>query len=198
MDNIVLLVDFGSTYTKVIAVDLDREEVLDRAQSMSTVHENMLTGLQNALKELTINERPIDDAIIHRSKKLACSSAAGGLRLVAIGLVPELTLEAARMAALGAGAKVIGSYSYELGEDDIKQIEGESCDIVLLSGGIDGGNKDVILHNAETLASSKLSVPFIVAGNRVVSGRVKGILESAGKYVEMTENVLPDLDKINV
>ncbi|MFC1980859.1 methylaspartate mutase accessory protein GlmL [Chloroflexota bacterium] len=198
MDDIFLLVDFGSTYTKVIAVDLDKEEVLSRAQSPSTVQENMLIGLQNALRKLTIHERQIDDATIRQSRKLACSSAAGGLSLVAIGLVPQLTLEAALRAALGAGAKLIGSYAYELNDDDIHQIEQIACDIVLISGGTDGGNKDVILHNAKILATSSLNVPFVVAGNRVVNGEVKRILESNGKYAEITENVLPELDRLNV
>lgn len=198
MDAIFLLIDFGSTYTKVIAVDLDSEEVLGKAQSPSTVQENMLIGLQNALRKLPIHGHQIDDVIIKRSRKLACSSAAGGLRLIAIGLVPDLTLEAARRAALGAGAKVVGSYAYELNADDLHQIEQAQCDIVQISGGTDGGNKDVILHNARMLATTRLSVPFVVAGNRVVSDQVKRILESSGKYVKTTENVLPDLDRLNV
>lgn len=197
-DSLFLLVDFGSTYTKVIAVDWDKEEVLGRAQSPSTVQENMLIGLQNALRKLTIPDCEIDDVIMKRSRKLACSSAAGGLRLVAIGLVPELTLEAARRAALGAGAKVTGSYAYELNDDDVHTMEQDGCDIVLISGGTDGGNKDVILHNAKMLATSRLNAPFVVAGNRVVSDQVKQILESGGKHVEKTENVLPDLDRLNV
>ena len=129
------------------------------------------------MKELTINGRRIDDETLKKSKKLACSSAAGGLRLVAIGLVPELTLEAARRSALGAGAKVVGSFSYELNEDDLREIEQAKCDIVLLCGGTDGGNKETILHNAEMLANTKLNIPFVVAGNKVVIDRVKKIFE---------------------
>jgi uncharacterized protein (TIGR01319 family) len=196
--SLFLLVDFGSTYTKVIAVDPDREELMGRAQSPSTVQDNMLTGLQNALKTLKVNGRLIDEATLKQSRKLACSSAAGGLRLVACGLVPDLTLEAARRAALGAGAKVIGSYAYKLTEDDIRQIEHARCDIVLLSGGTDGGNEEVILHNTAMLAESALKVPMVVAGNRSVHGEIKNILESHGKYVVITENVLPDLDRLNV
>jgi uncharacterized protein (TIGR01319 family) len=197
-DSIFLLVDFGSTYTKVIAVDLDKEEVLGRAQSQSTVRENMLTGLQNAMAELTIPGYDITNTVVKESRKLACSSAAGGLRLVAVGLVPDLTLEAAKRAALGAGAKVIGSYAYEMTDDDIRTIEQDECDIVLVSGGTDGGNKDVILHNAQMLANSRLKASFVVAGNRVVSDEVKQILESGGKLAEKTENVLPNLDCLNV
>ncbi|MFC1533270.1 methylaspartate mutase accessory protein GlmL [Thermodesulfobacteriota bacterium] len=198
MDEVCLLVDFGSTYTKVIAVDLDKEEVLGRAQSVTTVQDNMVIGLQTALNKLTIHGNQIDESTLKNSRKLACSSAAGGLRLVAIGLVPDLTLEAARRASLGAGAKVVGSYSFELTEDNIQQMEEAACDIVLISGGTDGGNKEVILHNARMLAESKLEIPFVVAGNRVVSDQIKGLLEENGKYAEKTENVLPDLDRLNV
>ncbi|MFC1945878.1 methylaspartate mutase accessory protein GlmL [Chloroflexota bacterium] len=194
----ILLIDFGSTFTKVIAVDLEKEEVLGRSQSPTTVQDNMLFGLQHALAQLKASNPRIDEAALKRSRKLACSSAAGGLRLVTIGLVPELTLEAARRTALGAGAKVIGSFAHELNDDDVIQMERVGCDIVLISGGTDGGNKNVILHNAKMLADSSLDVPFIIAGNRVVSGQVKEILDSNGKYAQKTENVLPDLDRLNV
>jgi len=198
MDSVILLVDFGSTFTKVIAVDLEKEEVLARAQSPTTVQDNMLYGLQNALVKLLADDHNIDAAIIKNCRKLACSSAAGGLRLVAIGLVPELTLEAARRAALGAGAKLVGSFSHDLTSDDISLMEQMSCDIILISGGTDGGNKKVILHNARMLAESGLNVPVIIAGNRVAAGRVKETLDSRGKYAEITENVLPELDRLNV
>jgi uncharacterized protein (TIGR01319 family) len=150
------------------------------------------------LKKLAVNGNKVDEEVIKKSKKLASSSAAGGLCIVAVGLVPDLTLEAAKKAALGAGAKVTGSYAYELDEEAVKNIEKSGRDIVLLVGGINGGNKDVILHNAHMLSISSLNVPFIVAGNKVVSNRVKEILESGGKYVERTENVLPELDKLDV
>lgn len=197
-DEIYLLIDFGSTYTKVLAIDLAREEVLGRAQATSTVQTNLLYGLQDALKKLVAGNRQIDDEAIKKARKLASSSAAGGLCIISVGLVPDLTLEAAHKAAMGAGAKVVGSHAYELDEDGLRQIEKSGCDMVLVVGGTDGGNKDVIIHNARMLASTALDVPFVVAGNRVVSGQVQDILELGGKYVEKTENVLPELDRLNV
>lgn len=194
--DITLLIDFGSTFTKVLAVNLEEEEVLGRAESPSTVGQDMVIGLQRALNKLLVKGKGIEEREIGR--KIACSSAAGGLRLVAIGLVPELTLEAAKRAALGAGAKIVGTYSYELSDEDIATIERKGCDLVLLAGGTDGGNKDVIIHNGEMVASSRFDVPIIVAGNRVVAGKVRDILRSVGKSAEVTENVLPDLDRINV
>lgn len=169
-----------------------------RSQSPSTVQTNMLEGLQSALHKLTIHGNRVNDEVMKRSKLLASSSAAGGLCMVAVGLVPDLTLEAAKKAALGAGAKVVGSYGYELDEDTLDKIEASGCDMLLVVGGIDGGNKEVILHNAKMLAKTKLNVPFIFAGNRVVGDRVRNILEASGKYVETTANVLPELDRLDV
>lgn len=198
MDDLALLVDFGSTYTKVLAVDLDKAEVIGRAQSPTTVEDNMLHGLLRAMERLTLRGKPADAATLHQARKLASSSAAGGLRIVAVGLVPDLTVEAARKAALGAGAKLVGSFGFELDEQALDDIEAARCDILLLVGGIDGGNKDVILHNARMLASRRLEMPFIVAGNRSAAAQAVQILRDSGKQVERTDNVLPELDRLVV
>lgn len=198
MDDLALLVDFGSTYTKVLAVDLDKAEVIGRTQSPTTVEDNMLHGLLRAMEQLTLRGKPVDAATLRQARKLASSSAAGGLRIVAVGLVPDLTVEAARKAALGAGAKLVGSFGFELDEQALDDIEAARCDILLLVGGIDGGNKDVILHNARMLASRRLDMPFIVAGNRSVAAQVVQILRDSGKQVERTDNVLPELDRLVV
>jgi len=198
--DLALLVDFGSTFTKLALIDLDNEVLVGRAQSESTVNDDMMKGFNTALSSLLdhpeCNRTGIKEESIDR--KLACSSAAGGLQLVAVGLVPQLTLEAARRAALGAGAKVVGSYSHRLTQGDIEEIERNPCDVLLLSGGTDGGETVTVIHNARMLAKSKLRIPFIVAANRVASPQAVEILEKAGKHVTMTENVLPELDEINV
>ncbi|MDR3270849.1 MAG: glutamate mutase L [Peptococcaceae bacterium] len=191
-----LLIDFGSTYTKVLAVDLETETVLGRAQSVTTVDSNIMIGLRNALDILFQEHPEMDESSI--SRKIASSSAAGGLRMIAIGLVRELTLEAARRAALGAGAKIVGSYAHELDEESLQEIEANPCDLIMLSGGTDGGNKEVILHNAQALAELKKDVTILVAGNRVVRSKIKQILQNAGKQVVVTENVMPEVNEINV
>ena len=114
----VLLIDFGSTSTKITAVDVDEEKILGTAQSYTTIETDIINGLNNAL---AILKEKIGD--IQFEEQYACSSAAGGLRMVAIGLVPELTAKAARQASLGAGAKVIKTYSYELTEGDLEEID---------------------------------------------------------------------------
>jgi uncharacterized protein (TIGR01319 family) len=194
--SLYLLIDFGSTYTKVVAIDPVEEVVRGRAQSPTTVKTDINIGLNSALSNLYADHPELRNEKIEG--KMACSSAAGGLKLVAIGLVPELTLEAARRAALGAGARVILSYAYELNDEDIAEIEKSSCDIILLVGGTDGGNKDVILHNAQMLSKSGIGAPILVAGNSVVSKKIQGMLQEAGKIAEVTENILPEVDLLNV
>ena len=186
-----LLIDFGSTYTKVIAVDMEKETIIGRAQSPTTVTTDITIGLNNAMSQLAIDQSKIEN-------RYASSSAAGGLRMAAIGLVPELTLEAARRAALNAGAKVVCSYGFEIDEEIVHAIESAQCDIVLLCGGTDGGDKNVITHNARMLAHSTIRCPILVAGNRVVADKVKTILEKAHKKVYTTKNVLPTLDTVEV
>ena len=131
----VLLIDFGSTYTKVTAVDTESETLLGTAASFTTIQTDINDGLNNALALLEEKTGKLDFAA-----RYACSSAAGGLRMIASGLVPELTAEAAKQAALGAGAKIAKIYSYDLTEDDVEEIDAIKPDIFLLVGGTDGGN----------------------------------------------------------
>ena len=190
MENI-LLIDFGSTYTKVTAVDLTHHKLLGNASAYTTVATDVRDGLASALDELKLRTGLADF-----SKRLACSSAAGGLRMVACGLVPDLTAKAASLASLGAGAKVIGLYSYQLTEDDIEDIAIKSPDILLLTGGTDGGNTKYILENAAKLAEGPGEFPIIVAGNRSCGRQVKRILENRNVY--LCENVMPSLGVINI
>ena len=111
----VLLIDFGSTYTKLTAVDVESETVLGTAQSFTTIGTDINDGLNNALAILQEKTGKVEYA-----ETYACSSAAGGLRMVTSGLVPELTGEAAKLASLGAGAKVVGIYAFQLTEDDME------------------------------------------------------------------------------
>lgn len=195
MSDAILLVDFGSTYTKVLAVDVNTGALLGRAQSLTTVETDITHGLYKARDSLFEITGLKETGIV---RKYASSSAAGGLKLAAIGLVPSLTLEAARRAALGAGAKVIWSSGFELAPSGVRQLEQAGPDIVLLCGGTNGGDKNVIRHNARMLARSSIRAPIVVAGNEVVSEDVKDTLEQAGKAVIVTDNVLPEVNVLNV
>ncbi len=190
-----VFIDFGSTFTKVVAFDLDRETLLGRVQAPSTVDTDVNLGLDRALKEL---RQTVDVAEADIASALACSSAAGGLRMACIGLVPEYTTEAGRLAALGAGAKVVGSFSYEMTRSELRQLEALEADIVLLTGGTDGGNKRTILHNAALLASSEKIRNIIVAGNKSAGDELRELFEGSGQNVVYTENVMPEFGKLNI
>ena len=189
----VLLVDFGSTYTKATAVETESGLLLGTAQSYTTVEQDISLGLENALKELKGQTGAIE-----YEKRYACSSAAGGLRMIASGLVPSLTSEAAKRAALGAGAKVIKTYAYELTEDDAEEIAALAPDILLLCGGTDGGNSACALHNAEAIASIPRDFPVVVACNRACAKKCAEILTAAGREAIVTENVMPQFNSLNI
>jgi len=187
----VLLIDFGSTYTKLTAVDVDKEEILGTATSYTTVQTDINDGLNHGLKILEEKTGKISYDACY-----ACSSAAGGLRMVTSGLVPELTGEAARLASLGAGAKAVGIYAFELTEEDIKEISETKPDIFLLVGGTDGGNKECILHNAKMLAEMKPDFPIVIAGNRTAARECQEILKDCEVYV--CPNVMPKFGMLQI
>lgn len=193
--NAVLLIDFGSTYTKLTAVDIDNEEIIATSKSLTTVTEDIMLGFNNAYSEL---EKKLEGLNVNFVDKLACSSAAGGLKMIAIGLVPELTAEAAKRAALGAGARILGVYSYELSRREIEEINSRRPDIILLAGGTDGGNKDCILHNAQLIAKHIKDVPVVVAGNKNATDDIEDLFTEANIYYKVTDNVMPRLNAINV
>lgn len=190
-----LLLDFGSTYTKLTAVDIEKEEILATAKDITTIETDIMVGFNNAYEKLL---EKLDGKDVNFVKKLACSSAAGGLKMVAIGLVPDLTAEAAKRAALGAGARVLNVYSYELTNKEVEEIKNSNLDIILLAGGTDGGNKDCILHNARMLAKHSVKLPIVVAGNKSANDEIIEIFDSANMYYRITENVMPKLNILNV
>jgi len=196
LNSLAILIDFGSTFTKVVAVDLSNARVVGRSQAPSTVLTDVREGLLQALASLhqrhaLFDHSPKDLSILDGKVVLAASSAAGGLRIVVVGNVPGLTVEAANQAALGAGAKVVGSTGFKLSASALQGIESGRPDMILLTGGTDGGDCATILHNAGMLASSRLAVPIVVAGNKAAAAEVCEILTRDGKEVRLTANVMP-------
>ncbi len=187
----VLLMDFGSTYTKVTAVDLDRELVLDTSCARTTSSDDIMRGLEEALNALEGRTGNLDYRM-----RLACSSAAGGLGMMVSGLVPELTAEAARLAALGAGARILRLFSHEISRRDLALIEADPPDIFLLTGGTDGGNSACITGNAARLASLSVRFPLIYAGNRSALDECEQLL--ADFPLTVCPNVMPRFGQLNI
>lgn len=187
-----LLIDFGSTYTKLRAIDVAERRLLAAGQGPSTVATDIGIGLTAALVD---HERRLG-SLPHFRYRLASSSAAGGLRMVTVGLVRELTAEAARRAALGAGAKLVGAFAYRLTSGDLDAIRALAPDILLLAGGTDGGNSAVVLANARALGASDLACPIVYAGNRSAADEARVLL--AGKTTIVTDNVMPEFNVLAI
>src|SRR5690554_4832571 len=110
-------------------------------------------GLEAALAHLQANLAVSDLKWEHI---YACSSAAGGLKMTVHGLVYDMTARAAREAALGAGAVLHQVTAGLLSDSDLEQVVAASPNIILLAGGVDYGERDVILANAGKLAALDL------------------------------------------
>lgn len=123
------------------------------------------------------------------------SSAKGGLAVAAMGLVPSITLESAKVTAHSAGAKIAQYYAYKLNRHDIAELEASPPDILLFTGGTDGGEASYGLANARALAESTLDCAIIYAGNRDIQDEVQQLL--AHKDLITVDNILPDLDHPN-
>ncbi len=192
----VAIAEIGSTTTTVSAFDgLDEPEprFLGQGLSPTTVAQgDVLVGLENAVADLCRN---VGTSSLEWCRMLACSSAAGGLRMTVHGLVYDMTVKAAREAALGAGAIVHMITAGELTDSDLDRIRDIRPNIILLAGGVDYGERDIITGNAQRLASLDLGVPVIYAGNVACAGEVA---EALGPDTQVVENVYPRIDQLNV
>lgn len=187
-----LMIDFGSTFTKLTAVDTEAEDIIGTASHFTTVDTDICIGYHNALKVLKekIGDVNFDDII-------ACSSAAGGLKMAAIGLIEELTVEAAKRVCLGAGAKVDLVISHHITQREIHKIIEKKIDIILLAGGTDGGNSECALYNAEMLGKAGLTIPIIYAGNKCIQDEIQDIFDQYHMNGHICENVMPKINVLN-
>lgn len=189
----LLTADIGSTYTKLTAIDTNEQKIVGTSASFTTIENDVMEGFRSAYQKLeqSIGKFPYDEL-------LCCSSAAGGLKMTALGLVPDLTAKAARLAAASAGAKVVKTYAFEISRAEQDEIYEINPDLVLLCGGTDGGNKDVILANARRLCEIDRPFTIIAAGNKSASFDLEAIFAAAGKSFVITDNVMPEFNKLNI
>ncbi|HRD01908.1 MAG TPA: methylaspartate mutase accessory protein GlmL [Candidatus Saccharicenans sp.] len=194
----VISVDIGSTWTKGAVFSLTGSglELLDKI-SAPTTQSNLVVGFHEILARLLQRDRntPLDQ-LKGLAEIFFSSSAKGGLSIAAIGLVPDLTLQLARLAAMSAGGKVVKSFSFSLTASDVNELEKLRPDIILFSGGTDGGNSKYVLENASKLESSRLDCPIVYAGNRAVAEDVINIMKS--REVIVTENLMPEIGQVNI
>jgi len=111
---------------------------------------------------------------------LATSSAAGGLRMTVHGLTARMTAMAAREAALGAGAVVEYQTAGRLRDGDLAKIAAARPNLILLAGGVEGGDYETVLFNARRLGELAMRPTVVYGGNSVVRDEACACLEAAG------------------
>jgi uncharacterized protein (TIGR01319 family) len=187
-DSIVISIDIGSTFTKgaLFSLEGDALRLLRRTETPTTPGDLAL-GFEAVRRGLDAEPG---------TRIYVCSSARGGLKIAALGLTADLTLAVARQAACSAGGKVVRAFAYQLVPDDVAELERLAPDIVLFTGGTDGGHERYTLRNAEALAASTLSSFIIYAGNRKIKDRVLTLL--GNKEAVAAENVMPEVGVVNI
>ncbi len=180
--DLAVCVDFGSTFTKASLVDLRAGRVIARAEHPTTIETDLLDGYDACLAELTSA-----DARAAGAEVLACSSAGGGLRIAVVGNEELVTAEAGRRVALSSGGRVI---SVTAAADGVVG-RLDDPDVVLLTGGTDGGNTEAITTAARELVSGGWNGPVVVAGNVDAQDAVAQILGEVPHV--LTDNVVPTI-----
>lgn len=195
----VLVAEIGSTTTVVNAFHRLGEAqpvFLGQGQAPTSVLQgDVCVGLQGAMDDLCRRQGWPD---LQYDAMLATSSAAGGLRMTVHGLVYDMTVRAAREAALGAGANLHLVTAGIMQEEDLEDLRDINPNLILIAGGTDYGERKTALENARLIRELGLNVPVIYAGNVQNQARVQRIFADAPAECYVVENVYPRLDELNI
>jgi len=195
----VACVDVGSTCTKAVLVDPADGTLLGRAEHPTTIDTDVLDGVDACLIALGLDPgTAYDGAGGPDARVLLCSSAGGGLRIAVVGNEALVTAEAGRRVALSSGGVVVavaavgaggagGAVEVPLPLDPAVDLG--SPDVVLLTGGTDGGNTEAPIAAARALVAGGWQGPVVYAGNPDARDRVAEVLD--GRPVATADNVVP-------
>ena len=216
----ILATDCGSTTTKAILIEKrgDEYQLIVRGEAPTTVEapvEDVTAGVINAITEVEelAGRKLLDNGVIIKPQNgdagvdiyISTSSAGGGLQMMVAGVVRNLTAESAERAALGAGAivmDVIASNDKRLPHEKIERIRQLRPDMLLLSGGVDGGTTSHVVELAEIIAAAKpqprlgiaYELPLIYAGNKdareLIQERLADVMS-----LEIVDNLRPVLER---
>ena len=221
---VILATDCGSTTTKAILIENINNEyrLTYRGEAPTTVEapfEDVTCGVLNSIIEIEeLSGRTIlrNNEIISPCNSsnegvdlyISTSSAGGGLQMMVAGVVKNMTGESAKRAALGAGSivmDIIASNDGRKYHEKVQRIRELRPDMVLLSGGVDGGTISHVVELAEIIKTANpnprlgnnYKIPIIYAGNQEA---VKDIKERLSKLTDLkiVENIRPMLDKENL
>jgi uncharacterized protein (TIGR01319 family) len=219
----ILATDCGSTTTKAILIEKKGEEyrLVVRGEAPTTVeapYEDVTKGVLNAVREVeelsNVKLMEGEDVIKKVREKegvdfyVSTSSAGGGLQMMVAGVVLTMTAESAARAALGAGAivmDVIASNDGRLPHEKIERIRNLRPDMILLSGGIDGGTVSHVVELAELIKAADprprfgtgYKLPVIYAGNKYAREIILKTLKEKTSLV-IVENIRPVLERENL
>ena len=221
--SVILATDCGSTTTKAILIEKLPEGYRQtyRGEAPTTVEapfEDVTRGILNAIEEVEelAGRRVLDgDRILTPSEDgngvdiyLSTSSAGGGLQMLVAGAVQSMTAESAQRAALGAGAIVmetIASNDGRMPHEKVSRIRELRPDMILLSGGTDGGTVSHVVELAEYISAARprprlgtgYNLPVIYAGNKDAREQVSDVLAEQ-TALHITENLRPVLEEENL
>ncbi|MBJ11722.1 MAG: methylaspartate mutase [Candidatus Marinimicrobia bacterium] len=219
----ILATDCGSTTTKAILIEKINDEyrLSSRGEAPTTVEapfEDVTKGVLNAVMEIEelSNRKILNDQTIISPQNgeigvdiyISTSSAGGGLQMMVAGVVKSMTGESAERAALGAGSivmDVLASNDGRKPHEKITRIRQLRPDMILLSGGIDGGTTKHVVELAEILAAANpqprlgqnYKLPVIFAGNKKATPDIKKTLGDLTD-LDVTENIRPILEQENL
>lgn len=195
-----LVAEIGSTTTVVSAFDglsgwpETTPQLLGQGFAPTTVaHGDVGIGFEAARASLEERTGPLEPSLT-----IATSSAAGGLRMTVHGLTQKMTAMAAREAALGAGGVVEHQTAGRLRDIDLERVEEVAPGLILLAGGVEGGDSEVVLFNAKQLARLGVRPIVVYGGNSSAAGEALAILTDAGFRVRLTQNVYPSVDELDI
>lgn len=192
----ILVYDIGSTYTKAAAFSDEggRLAYLGRGQSPTTLSDVMegTRGAEEALRAQGIDFAP-------ELRRYSSCSAAGGLRMVALGYMPRVTVKAAKEVAMTAGARVMQVVSADEPLSFRREVLREiNPDIILLSGGTDGGDEACVLENADMICELKSKATVILGCNRYIQRTVAEKFAAAGIECVRVPNIMPTIHELKV
>ncbi len=194
----LLVAEIGSTTTVVNAFNqLDSCPIfIGQGQAPTSVLEGDVNiGLKASIDDLG---KSLSVDTIEYNELIATSSAAGGLRMTVHGLVYDMTVKAAKEAALGAGANIKQITAGRLRKSDLKKIKEINPNIILIAGGVDYGERDTALYNSQLISELNLDIPIIYAGNIENHEEVKELFAGKSAELYLVDNVYPKIDELNV
>ncbi|MFN7181657.1 MAG: glutamate mutase L [Planctomycetota bacterium] len=219
----ILATDCGSTTTKAILIKNMGSEyrLVVRGEAPTTVEapfEDVTKGVINSfieVEELSGLKFLEGEKIIkpYNGKEgvdlyVSTSSAGGGLQMMVMGVVKVMSAESAERAALGAGAIVVDTIATNDNRQPYEKIElirKIRPDMILLSGGTDGGTISHVVEMAEYIRTAEpkarfgldYKLPVIYAGNKEARKNIEELLKEKVSLT-ITENLRPTLERENL